>query len=219
MIVTLIVICEVGFWVLLGLGLVLRYLAGMPRLGAAVLLCEPLLEVVLLVVTAVDLSNGAEPDWKHGLAALYIGFTVGYGHYMITRVDARFQHRFAGGPPPVAPPKYGRARARHEWSLWVRTLVAAVVACALLQGAVWYVGDSGDVSSLRGWQGAAVRAALIHGIVALVYTVWPAKAPSGGDASGGGASDRDPSDGSPPDGPRPGGPVDGKSMDVGSRRD
>ena len=49
----------------------------MPRSGLALLLCEPLLEVVLLVVTAIDLKNGAEPDWTHGLAALYIGFTVG----------------------------------------------------------------------------------------------------------------------------------------------
>src|SRR5690349_16582028 len=40
--VTLIIACEVGFWALLAGGLALRYLAKMPRLGAAVLLCEPL---------------------------------------------------------------------------------------------------------------------------------------------------------------------------------
>ncbi|MFD8939520.1 hypothetical protein ACFV0R_30455 [Streptomyces sp. NPDC059578] len=178
MIVTLIVICEVGFWVLLAAGLCLRYLARMPRLGAAVLLCEPLLEVVLLVVTAVDLKNGAAPDWKHGLAAVYIGFTVGYGHYTVSRIDARFQHRFAGGPPPVLPPKSGPARARHERRLWVRTVVAAAVACALLQGAIWYVGDGGgDASSLAGWQGTALKAVLIHGLVALAYTLWPGKEP------------------------------------------
>ncbi|WP_445396054.1 hypothetical protein ACSMX9_21240 [Streptomyces sp. LE64] len=181
MIVTLIVLCEVGFWVLLGLGLTLRYVARRPRLGAAVLLCEPLLEVVLLVVTAVDLKNGAAPDWKHGLAALYIGFTVGYGHYMITRADARFRHRFAGGPPPVPAPQHGAARARHEWALWLRTAVTAGIALVLLQGAVWYVGDSGDVSSLQGWQGVALKAVLIHGIVALAYTLWPPKAGPGED--------------------------------------
>lgn len=99
MIVTLIVACEIAFWVLLAAGLALRYGARRPRLGAAVLLCEPVLELVLLAVTAVDLKNGAEPDWKHGLAAVYIGFTVGLGHSTIKWADARVAHRFAGGPP------------------------------------------------------------------------------------------------------------------------
>lgn len=111
MIVTLIVACEIGFWVLLAAGLALRYVAKMPRTSVGVLLCEPLLEVVLFVVTAMDLKNGAEPDWKHGLAAVYIGFSVGLGHSTVTWVDARVAHRFAGGPPPVKPPRYGAARA------------------------------------------------------------------------------------------------------------
>lgn len=59
MLVALIIACEIAFWVLLAGGLALRYLAKMPRLGAAVLLCEPLLELVLLVVTTLDLKNGA----------------------------------------------------------------------------------------------------------------------------------------------------------------
>jgi hypothetical protein len=175
-IVTLVVACEVGFWVLLAAGLALRYLARMPRLGAAVLLCEPLLELVLLVVTTLDLSNGAEPDWKHGLAALYIGYTVAYGHYTVTWLDGHAAHRLAGGPKPPGA-GYGKERALHEWKLWLRTLLAAAVALALLQGAVWYVGDAGDVSSLRGWQYAALRVVGIHGLIAVAYTIWPKKAP------------------------------------------
>ncbi len=53
----------------------------------------------------------------------------------------------------------------------------AAVACALLQGAVWYVGD-GDVSSL-GLQWVAIRVAAIHGLVALGYLIWPKKDPAG----------------------------------------
>jgi hypothetical protein len=71
------------------------------------------------------------------------------------------------------------ARARHEGRLWLRTLVAACVACALLQLAVWYVGSAGDVSSLRLWQLVAVRTAAIHGIIALTYLLWPKKRPAG----------------------------------------
>lgn len=177
MIVTLIVLCEIGFWVLLAAGLALRYAAKMPRLGAAVLLCEPLLEVVLLVVTAVDLKNGADPDWKHGLAAVYIGFTVGLGHSTIRWVDAWVAHRFAGGPPPVKPPKYGRARAAHEWRVAGRWTVAAATALVLLQAAVWYVGGDGDTGSLRAWQQKMLFVIGINLVIAVGYTLFPKRDP------------------------------------------
>ncbi|MEW2067137.1 hypothetical protein [Streptomyces sp. NPDC007346] len=179
MIVTLIVLCEVGFWVLLAAGLALRYLARKPRLGAGVLLCEPLLEVVLLVVTAIDLKNGAEPDWKHGLAAVYIGFTVGLGHSTIKWVDARVAHRWFGGPPPVKPPRYGMARAAHEWRLAARWALAGVTALALLQAAAWYVGGDGDISSLRMWQQKMVWVIGINVAIAAYYTVFAKQAPEG----------------------------------------
>lgn len=173
MIVTLIVVCEIAFWVLLAGGLALRYLARMERAGAAVLLCEPLLEVVLLIVTAVDLRNGAEPDWRHGLAAVYIGFTVALGHRTIRWADARFAHRFAGGPPPERPPKYGAARAVHEWRVAGRWVLASLIATGLLQAAIWYVGGDGDVSSLRAWQQRMLFLIGINMVIAISYTVFP----------------------------------------------
>lgn len=103
MIVTLIVLCEVGFWVLLAAGLATRYLLKMPRTGMALLLGEPLLEVVLLVATAIDLKNGGEPGWEHGLAALYIGYTVGHGHRTVKWLDGHAAHRLGGAPPPPKP--------------------------------------------------------------------------------------------------------------------
>jgi hypothetical protein len=172
-IVTLIVLCEVAFWVLLAAGLALRYVAKKPRAGAAVLLCEPLLEVVLLVVTAIDLKNGAQPDFKHGIAAVYIGYTVGLGHSTVKWVDARVAHRFAGGPPPVRPPKYGMARAAHEWRTAARWTVAALTAMALLQAAIWYVGGDGDIGSLRMWQQKMLWVIGINLIIAGSYTVFP----------------------------------------------
>lgn len=178
-IVGLIVACEVAFWVLLAAGLAFRYVFRMPRLGLALLLCEPLLEVVLFAVTAIDLKNGAEPDWRHGLAAVYIGFTVGLGHSTVRWADARIAHRFAGGPPPARPPKYGRARAVHEWKVAGRWTLAALVAVALLQAAAWYVGGDGDTDSLRAWQLRMLMVIGVNLVIAGSYTLFPKAAPRG----------------------------------------
>ncbi|MFJ8052090.1 hypothetical protein [Streptomyces luteogriseus] len=179
MIVALIAACEIGFWVLLAAGLAVRYLLKMERTGLALLLCEPLLEVVLLVATAIDLKNGAEPNWTHGLAALYIGYTVGHGHRTVKWLDGHAAHRLGGAPPPLKPPRYGMARARHEGKVWLGTLTAAVVATVLLQLAIWYVDDPSRVTSLESWRWVAWRTAGIHGLIALSYAIWPRRAPAG----------------------------------------
>ncbi|WP_031485803.1 hypothetical protein [Streptomyces bicolor] len=178
MIVALIIGCEVGFWVLLALGLAVRYVLKWRRTSVVLLLCEPVLELVLFAATAIDLRNGAEPGWEHGLAALYIGYTVAFGYRTIRWLDGHAAHRLGGGPPPVKPPRYGRARARHEAGLWLRAVYGGAVALALLQLAVWYVGDSGDVSSLRAFQWVAIRTVGIYGLVALGYWIWPPKEPA-----------------------------------------
>ncbi|MFF9146724.1 hypothetical protein ACF1BN_17865 [Streptomyces sp. NPDC014861] len=177
MIVTLIVVCEVGFWVLLAAGLAARYLLRMPKLGLGLLLCEPLLEVLLLVVTAMDLKNGAEPSWRHGLAAVYIGYTVGHGHRTVKWLDGHAAHRFGGAPPPRKPPRHGKGRALHEGAVWLGSVVAGAVASVLLLAAIWYVGDAGDTSGLRGWMNGVWKAVGIHGLIALSYAVFPSKGP------------------------------------------
>lgn len=64
--------------------------------------------------------------------------------------------------------------------MWLGTVVAAVVATALLQLAIWYVGDPGRVTSLESWRATAWRAAGIHGLITLTYWLWPKKQPPGG---------------------------------------
>ncbi len=189
----MIVICEVGFWVLLAAGLGARYLLRMPRLGAALLLCEPLLEVLLLVVSAIDLKNGAEPSWRHGLAAIYIGYTVGHGHRTVKWLDGHAAHRFDGAPRP-APPRYGMARARHEGRVWLGSVVAGTVASALLLAAAGYVGDAGDTSKLDASIAGVWRAVGIHGLIALSYAIWPKKAPEGDPKSASALPARHPED-------------------------
>ena len=179
MIFTLVVVCEVGFWVLLVLGLGLRYGWRRRRAGAAVLLVEPMWEVVLLVATARDLADGAEPNWTHGLAAVYLGFTLTHGRYLLHWADGHAEHRLAGGPPPAKPPRYGKGRTLHEWKMSARGIGAAAIAAALLQGAIWYIGDPEQSAVLRDWQTKMGFVAGVCLVIALSYTIWPKRAPHG----------------------------------------
>lgn len=175
MLLAIIAGCEIGFWIFLLGGLAARYPLRLPRLGAALLICVPLVDVVLLAATVVDLRGGTTAGFTHGLAAAYIGFSVAFGHGIIKRMDARFAHRYAGGAPPAKPPKHGMARARHEWQEFGKAVIAWAVACALLLGAMALVGDASRTEALQGW---ILRLTTILGIWALwpiTYTIWPAK--------------------------------------------
>ncbi|MBF6202149.1 hypothetical protein IU477_30245, partial [Nocardia cyriacigeorgica] len=52
--------CEIGFWVLVVGGLLLRYLAGLRRAGMVTLALVPVLDVVLVIAVAIDLHRGGE---------------------------------------------------------------------------------------------------------------------------------------------------------------
>jgi hypothetical protein len=164
-----IITCEVGFWVLLGAGLVSRYLLRLRRLGTVLLLSTPLVDLVLFVVTVLDLRGGATATFAHGLAAAYIGFSIAFGHSLVRWADQRFAHRFAGGPPPWRPPKGGRERAAYEWREWFKGLLGWAVACALLAGGTLLVGDPQRGGELVAWIG---RLTLVIVIWLLGWPVW-----------------------------------------------
>ncbi|RZT88646.1 hypothetical protein EV383_5590 [Pseudonocardia sediminis] len=129
MLVGVIIACEVAFWVFLLGGLAARYLLRRRRLSSALLVAVPLVDVILLVVAAIDLATGGTPGTVHGLAAVYLGLSVTFGPSVVAATDVRFAHRFAGGPPPSRP--QGRAeKVRHEWVTWLRCAGAALIAAA-----------------------------------------------------------------------------------------
>ena len=69
-------------------------------------------EMIAPMRELIDLRAGATADVFHGLAAIYVGVSVAFGHRMIRWADEHFAHRFAGGPPPKRPPKHGPEHAR-----------------------------------------------------------------------------------------------------------
>ncbi|MFI5955173.1 hypothetical protein [Cryptosporangium sp. NPDC051539] len=158
---------------MLGSGLAARYPPRRRRLGAALLVGTAVVDLAALVAAVIDLRRGATADWSHGLAALYTGFSVAFGPLLVRWADQRFAHRFAGGPPPVAPPKYGAARARYEWTLWLRAVVASAISAALLFAAIRPVDDAERTATLSGTLGVLPKVVIFWGVVALTYTVFP----------------------------------------------
>ena len=151
----LVVACEIAFWVFLAAAVVARYALHRRRTSTVLLLCEPLLEVVLLVATVGDLLRGAEPTWTHGLAALYLGFTVGFGTLTVHKVDAWVAYRFAGGPAPEPRPREGAPARSYEWRLWGRVVVAWLVSCGVL-GVLMLIATAPEQREvLAGWAGRA----------------------------------------------------------------
>lgn len=177
MIISLIIACEIGFWIVLGLGLVTRYLLRKPKAGMILLLCVPLLDIILLTAAGLDLYRGATADFSHGLAAVYLGFTIAFGHSMIRWADARFAHRFAGGPAPFRAPSHGWAYTFYEWKLWLKALLA----CAISSGILWagtQIGETPEQTEvLLAWIPTLVKIVVIWLLVGpLWYSVWPKKA-------------------------------------------
>lgn len=175
MLVVLTAACEVGFWIALVAGLATRYLLRRPRLSTALLLAVPVLDLVLLGAAAADLVHGATPNVTHGLAAIYLGTTVAFGHSMIRWADLRFAHRFAGGPAPVTPPRGGPEHARRERQGWFRHALAWAIGCALMLSGVLLAGPSRGQQLLY-MAGAWTVVLAIDFLWSFSYTLWPRRA-------------------------------------------
>jgi hypothetical protein len=167
---------EVAFWAFVLGGLVARYLLRRPRLGVALLLMTPLVDLALVAATVIDLRAGATADVFHGLAAIYVGVSIAFGRRMIRWADERFAHRFAGGPPPKRPPKHGPEHARYQRRGWYRHLLAWAVGSSLLFGMVLLVGDPARTESLSARAAVWALIIAIDFVWSFSYTLWPRKA-------------------------------------------
>ena len=175
MLVVVIVACEVLFWVFLVAGLSARYLLRRPRLGAVLLALSPAADLVLLGATALDLRGGATATFAHGLAAIYLGFSLAYGRTLIRWADVRFAHRFAGGDAPRK--KYGMEYARACWLDVARSALAVAITAAVL-GVLWLIaGDPSRTSALLDAGRIALVILGIDAVWAISYTLWPRRQP------------------------------------------
>lgn len=164
--------CEVGFWVLLAAGMATRYLLKLPRTGLVLLAGVPLVDVVLLVASVIDLRHGGEPSFRHSLAAIFIGVSVAFGHQTIAWADRWAAHWLAGAPRPVKPPKGGPERARRERQGWFRHLLAYAIGVGLMLALGLLSGDGYDALLGAAWTWTIVL--VIDAIVSFSYSFYGA---------------------------------------------
>jgi hypothetical protein len=173
MLVGLIVAAEIAFWGILLAGLVTRYGLGRPRLGMALLVATPVVDLLLLATTTIDLQRGGEATLPHALAAVYIGVSIAWGRRMIDWADVRFAHRFAGGPTPKRPPRSGPGHAARERREWLRHVVAWASGTALLGLGVLVVGDLDRTEALVNTAVLWTLVLAIDFLISFSYTIWP----------------------------------------------
>ncbi|MEI7026412.1 hypothetical protein [Paenibacillus sp. y28] len=173
--IPIIIACEIGFWVFVLAGLVCRYIFRLPKTGMALFFCTPVIDVVLLIVTVLHLRSGAEATYAHGLAAVYIGVSLVFGHAMIKGADVRFAHRFAGGPPPQKTAVYGKEHASRERRSWFRHFAAWAVGCTLLYGMILMVNAADRTEEVKQVIQLWSIIVAVDFAISFSYTLWPRK--------------------------------------------
>ena len=172
----LIIGCEISFWLVLFLGLAARYLLQRKRLSHILLLTLPVLDLVLLGFTAVDLRSGTPASFAHGLAAAYVGFTIAFGSIAVSWADQRFAHWFTDAPAPTKAPTRGWPALRYELHLWARCLAAVAITLVLLMALIAFVNDESATEALRVWFripiGCAVAWFFFGPMWTLVFSSW-----------------------------------------------
>lgn len=175
MLVYVVIACEIAFWAVIAAGLAARYLLKWKRVGAILLLSTPLIDLTLLAVSIIDLRSGGEGGARHALAAVYLGYTIVFGHRTIRWADAKAAHWLGQGPPPVKPPSEWPARVWYEVKIWFGIVALYAIAWAVTGLFVLVVGDGEAtrpvVEQMLGW-------GVIVGVAALVpvsYALFPSK--------------------------------------------
>ncbi|MFD5867414.1 hypothetical protein ACFWGD_02210 [Corynebacterium sp. NPDC060344] len=166
-----IIACEIGFWVLIALGLLARYPLGMPRLGLVLLALTPVVDVALLVFTVLDLRSGGRPGLAHGLAALYLGFSVVFGKRAIAWADRAYRRRVRG--EHVEEPAVG-SKVRKEWADFGWAIAAAALAVIVLELCVAIVGGGEGAMALREWY---PRLGVVLGVWFITGPLWAMLSP------------------------------------------
>ncbi|MCH6267169.1 hypothetical protein [Neobacillus citreus] len=168
----MIIACEIGFWIVILLGLVSRYILKKKKLGIFFLALTPVIDLVLLITASVDIFRGATATIAHAIAAVYIGVSLAFGKGMIEWADQRFRYYLLKeGEKPLK--RYGLVYAWHYLKGWGKHLVAYLIGAALLAGVIFLINDPSRTEALFGVLRLWSLVLGIDLLIAISNFVWP----------------------------------------------
>ena len=168
----MIIAAEIGFWVVIIAGLVTRYIFNKKRLGLFFLALTPVIDLILLLVTAADLYNGATATQVHAIAAIYLGVSIAFGKSMIRWADERFLYYVKKqGTKPVR--KYGIAHAKHSMKGSLQHVLAFLIGGAFLFIMIYLIDDSSKTEALSNMLQLWALILAIDFVISASYFIWP----------------------------------------------
>lgn len=169
-----IVACEIGFWVFIIGGLIARYLFRLEKVGLIILAMTPVIDLVLIIVTGIDMYRGATPTIAHSIAPAYLALSVIFGKDMIRWADERFVYYIKRqGEKPER--KIGMAYAKHSMKGSLKHVLAYIFGGAILLLMIFYIGN--DVKAEELWATLKIWGIIVGLDVAISmsYFIWPRK--------------------------------------------
>ncbi|WML29637.1 hypothetical protein RCG24_17200 [Neobacillus sp. OS1-32] len=168
----MIVACEIGFWIVILLGLITRYVLKKQKLGLFFFALTPVIDFILLTTACVDLYRGATATSAHAIAAVYIGVSLAFGKSMIEWADERFCYFIMKeGPKPKE--RFGPEYALHYLKSWLRHVVSYLIGAGLLVGVIFLINDSSRTEALFGVLKLWTFVLGIDLLIAISNFVWP----------------------------------------------
>lgn len=169
----IIVACEIAFWIVILAGLSVRYGLKRPKLSLALLALTPLIDLVLFVLTGLDLYNGAVATTAHGIAAIYIGSSIAFGKSMIDWADRWYRRLVVREKDVRTPELYGLEYAKYELQGFLRHALSFFIGGALLLGMIIFINEPSRTEALdrilRIWGIVFV----IDGLIMISAFIWP----------------------------------------------
>lgn len=168
----MIVACEIGFWVVIALGLITRYVLKKNMLGLFFLALTPVIDIILLITTSYDLYRGAVATNAHAIAAIYLGVSIVCGKSMIKWADERFRYYITKeGPKPIK--LFGMKHSLHYLKGWGKHVLSYLIGGGLLIGVIYLINDSSRTEALLNMLKAWTVVLGIDLIITISYFIWP----------------------------------------------
>lgn len=171
----LIVGCELVFWGIVLAGFVVRYGCKKRKLSSWILSLVFFVDILLLFFTIWDSKQGNQATFSSTLAPFYLGFSLMWGHRIITWCDRYVLYKLGQGKAPKCYlPVEQKQRLRYEWQNFLLDSGSILLTGILLLLCI-YVGGGSHRSTLpfiESFQTLGFIAVLLLGID-LSYIVFP----------------------------------------------